>query len=71
MKNKFIVTKNRIQHKLNNLATKERNGFDGLVICIGLCLIGCLIMGTTKGSLDTAFGTFVSDVTNKVTNLGK
>ena len=70
MANKIVVTKMKLLNRFNNTLLKKREGFDGVVVVIGLCLIVIIVLVLFRSQMTESIKTLISDLVGKLKGLG-
>ncbi len=57
------------QMKLKEVLTRKKDGIDGLLVTVGLCIIALLLCVVMKDELATFIKTLVGNMTNKANGI--
>lgn len=69
MKMKIAGMKRKAMNVAKKVMCRKRQGIDGILVTVGLCIIALLLCVVMKDSLTTFIQTIVTALTNKATGI--
>lgn len=69
MKNEMELAIIKGQMVTRNFLTRKREGLDGILVTVGLCIVALLLCVVMKDSLKTFIETIVKALTTKATGI--
>ena len=65
----IITGKMKLQEKVQNFTSKRDAGVDGIVICVGLCIIGLVCLVTAEEEITTFISEMVDEMSTKASGM--
>lgn len=62
---RIMVMKQKVKEAVGRLVTKKHRGVDGILVCVGLCIVALVLCVVLNDSLSTFITSLVGSMTTK------